>query len=71
MSFVNLLYISQVVTYGALQTQVTQFLSLICVHTYAILPTSGVPRIFGGEGVQQIRLKTEGRSNGDMGAVAP
>jgi hypothetical protein len=27
-----------VITYDALLTQVTQFLSLICAHTYAILP---------------------------------
>jgi hypothetical protein len=43
---------------------------------------SGVPRIFFsgegsfsrnffGEGVQQIQLRTEGRQNGDLGAVAP
>ena len=25
----------------------------------------------GGEGVQQIRLRTEDRENGDLGAVAP
>jgi hypothetical protein len=34
--------------------------------------TSGVPRIFGGGGgVQQIQLRTEGRENGYLGAVAP
>ena len=35
---------------------------------------SGVPRNFvrgGGEGVQQIQLRTEERENGDLGAVAP
>jgi hypothetical protein len=34
---------------------------------------SGVPRNFvrGGGGVQQIQLRTEGRENGDLGAVAP
>jgi hypothetical protein len=31
---------------------------------------SSVPRIFSG-GVQQIQLRTEGRQNGDLGAVAP
>jgi hypothetical protein len=30
------------------------------------------PEIFsGGWGVQQIQLRTEGRENGDLGAVAP
>jgi hypothetical protein len=34
--------------------------------------SSGVPRnFFGGGGVQQIQLRTEGRENGDLGAVAP
>jgi hypothetical protein len=33
-------------------------------------PTSGVPRNFF-RGVQQIQLRTEGRENGDLGAVAP
>jgi len=34
---------------------------------------SGVPRNFvrWGGGVQQIRLRTEDRENGDLGAVAP
>jgi len=27
--------------------------------------------LFGGGGVQQIHLRTEGRENGDLGAVAP
>jgi hypothetical protein len=27
--------------------------------------------LFGGVGVQQIQLRTEGRVNGDMGAVVP
>jgi hypothetical protein len=27
--------------------------------------------LFGGEGVQQIQLRTEDRENGDLGAVAP
>ena len=33
--------------------------------------TSGVPRNFVRGGVQQIQLRTEGRENGDLGAVAP
>jgi hypothetical protein len=32
--------------------------------------TSGVPRNFF-RGVHQIQLRTEGRENGDLGAVAP
>ena len=35
---------------------------------------SGVPRNFffgGGQGIQQIQLRTEDRENGDLGAVAP
>jgi hypothetical protein len=33
---------------------------------------SSVPRIFFGAGeVQQIKQRTEGRQNGDLGAVAP
>jgi hypothetical protein len=32
---------------------------------------SGVPRNFVPGGVQQIQLRTEGRENGDLGAVAP
>ena len=33
---------------------------------------SGVPRnFFSGGGVQQIHLRTEGRENGNLGAVAP
>jgi hypothetical protein len=35
------------------------------------LQCSGVPRNFVWEGVQQIQLRTEGRENGDLGAVAP
>jgi hypothetical protein len=31
--------------------------------------TTGI--FFGGGGVQQIQLRTEGRENGDLGAVAP
>jgi len=27
--------------------------------------------LFGGRGIQQIQLRTEGRENGDLGAVAP
>jgi hypothetical protein len=34
--------------------------------------SSSVPRnFFLGGGVQQIQLRTEGRENGDLGAVAP
>jgi hypothetical protein len=33
--------------------------------------SSGVPRSFVRSGVQQIQLRTEGRENGDRGAVAP
>jgi len=33
--------------------------------------TSGVPRNFFRGGVQQIQLRTEGREDGDLGAVAP
>jgi hypothetical protein len=32
---------------------------------------SSLPRIFFRGGVQQIQLRTEGRQNGDLGAVAP
>ena len=32
---------------------------------------SGVPRNFFRGGVQQIRLRTEGRENGDLGVEAP
>jgi hypothetical protein len=32
---------------------------------------SGVSRNFVQGGVQQIQLRTEGRENGDLGAVAP
>jgi hypothetical protein len=32
---------------------------------------SGVPRILFGGWVQQIQLRTQGRENGDLGAVAP
>jgi hypothetical protein len=37
------------------------------------LQCSGVPRsfFFRGGGVQQIQLRTEGRENGDLAAVAP
>jgi hypothetical protein len=38
-----------------------------------VLASSGIPKIFffGGEGVQQIQLRIEGRENGDLGAVDP
>jgi hypothetical protein len=39
------------------------------------MPNSGVKRLsqefFSGRVVQQIQLRTEGRENGDLGAVAP
>jgi hypothetical protein len=37
-----------------------------------VILDSGVPRnFFSGRGVQQIQFKTEGRENGDLGAVVP
>jgi hypothetical protein len=36
-----------------------------------MLVCSGVPRNFVRRGVQQIQLRTEGRENGDLGAIAP
>jgi len=38
-----------------------------------VFTNSGVPWNFvrGGEGVQQIQLRTEDIENGDLGAVAP
>jgi hypothetical protein len=33
--------------------------------------SSGVPRNFVRGGCHQIQLRTEGRENGDLGAVAP
>jgi len=41
----------------------------------SVTGSSGVSRNFvgggGGEGVQQIQLRTEDKENGDLGAVAP
>jgi hypothetical protein len=35
-------------------------------------PTSGIPmNFFGGGGGQQIKLRTEGKETGALGAVAP
>jgi hypothetical protein len=36
-----------------------------------LLIPSGVPTNFVRGGFQQIQLRTEGRKNGDLGAVAP
>jgi hypothetical protein len=45
--------------------------SSYATYTY-ILPTIiEVPRIFFSGGFHQIQLRTEGRENGDLGAVAP
>jgi hypothetical protein len=55
------------------------FVSVFCIGgwgmNYQTFPLvglwdSGVARNFFG-GVQQIQLRTEGRENGDLGAVAP
>jgi hypothetical protein len=46
----------------------------ICIQLWSLTRVSkcsSVPRIFFGWGVQQIQLSTEGRQNGDLGAVAP
>jgi hypothetical protein len=42
-------------------------------HTQEFFSGGVTPEIFlgGGEGVQQIQLRTEGRENGDLGVVAP
>jgi hypothetical protein len=41
-------------------------------NSFQVLESYSAPRIFfGGGGVQQIQLRTEGRQNGDLGAVAP
>jgi hypothetical protein len=42
--------------------------------TYGLYVASGVPRNFfrgGGGKVQEIQLRTEGRENGDLRAIAP
>jgi hypothetical protein len=51
--------------------------STVQIYTKTI-HSSGVPRNFvrvvqlcSGGGFQQIQLRTEGRENGDLGAVAP
>jgi hypothetical protein len=38
-------------------------------HYFPAVAYPGI--LFGGEGVQQIQLRTEDRANGDLGAVAP
>ena len=45
---------------------------LVRVNEQRNILHSGVPRnFFPGGGVQQIQLRTEGRQNGNLGAVAP
>jgi hypothetical protein len=41
------------------------------IMKYKPMCNSGVLRNFFGRGVQQIQLRTEGRENGDLKAVAP
>jgi hypothetical protein len=44
----------------------------VVLTSYITLDLSGYPGIlFGGEGVQQIQLRTEGIENGDLRAIAP
>ena len=45
------------------------FKGVYFVCTPAVI--SGIPRNFFRGEVQQIQLRTEGRENGDLGAVAP
>jgi hypothetical protein len=43
-----------------------------CVGISSVLDQRCTQELFGGGGgVQQIQLRTEGRENGDLGAVAP
>ena len=44
--------------------------SAMCIML-RVLDCSAVPRNFFGGGGQQIKLSTEERENGDLGAVAP
>src|SRR5215510_12570529 len=47
-------------------------LRVMTVAYVGIFPGRGVmPRNVSGGGLQQIQLRTEGRENGDLGAVAP
>jgi len=46
-------------------------LALIDIQFNITLRSSGVPRNFFREGVQQIQLRTEDREDGDLGVVAP
>jgi len=45
--------------------------SLVFQYMNVILHSSGIPRDFVWEGVQQIQLRTEDRENGDLAAVTP
>jgi hypothetical protein len=40
-------------------------------HQNLKLRSVAYPGIFWGVGVQQIQLRTDGRENGDLGALAP
>jgi hypothetical protein len=47
-------------------------IALYGAETWTLRITVAYPGFFsGGGGVQQIQLRTEGRENGDLGAVAP
>jgi hypothetical protein len=49
-----------------------QLCSWVCIVQLDRILNSGVTRnFFSGGGVQQIQLRTQGRQNGDLGAVAP
>jgi hypothetical protein len=55
--------------------QITKIWCFLHQHV-GVISTSDTPRNFlfffgGGGGFQQIQLSTEGRENGDVGAVAP
>jgi hypothetical protein len=52
------------------QTFIPSFAELPFLKTVV---DSGIPRNFfqGGGVIQQIQLRTDGRENGDLGAVAP
>ena len=48
------------------------FTKIISQTVHTLQNESGVPRNFvGGEGVQQIQLRTDDREKGYLGAVAP
>jgi hypothetical protein len=45
---------------------------MLCVTSlYNLMGAVVYPGISFGRGVQQIQLRTEGRENGDLGALAP